>query len=232
MGYEQVTGKTPDISEFLDFSFYDLVWYHPGVHPSISEDNRVLGRWLGVSHRNGSNMCYWVMGRDVIPVTETTIQHVTFNNMLDVNIASQIEQFDEALQARLDDSNFKLPGMDDFAFNDINHNAPSWEHSYGDNITANFEPLVNAEDDIDPAVYNKYIGAKMILDNKANGGSNIATVKRQVTDVNGRPIGTAHTSPLFDSREYEIELEDGTEDRIFANKNAENIYAQLDDEGR
>jgi hypothetical protein len=26
-GYEQVTGKTPNISELLDFEFYDLVWW-------------------------------------------------------------------------------------------------------------------------------------------------------------------------------------------------------------
>jgi hypothetical protein len=26
-GYEQVTGKTPDISECLDFEFYDLLWW-------------------------------------------------------------------------------------------------------------------------------------------------------------------------------------------------------------
>ena len=71
----------------------------------------------------------------------------------------------------------------------------------------------------------------MILDNKAYGGGNIATVKHQVTDINVRSVGNAHTNPLFDSREYEIELENGTEDRIFANKIAENIYAQLDDEG-
>jgi hypothetical protein len=25
-GYEIITGKTPDISEYLDFDFYDLVW--------------------------------------------------------------------------------------------------------------------------------------------------------------------------------------------------------------
>ena len=37
---------------------------------------------------------------------------------------------------------------------------------------------------------------------------------------------------MLDTREYEIELEDGTEDRIMANKIAENIYSQLDDEGR
>jgi hypothetical protein len=26
-GYEQVTGETPDISEWLDFEFFDLVWW-------------------------------------------------------------------------------------------------------------------------------------------------------------------------------------------------------------
>ena len=25
-GYKEVTGQTPDISEWLDFEFYDLVW--------------------------------------------------------------------------------------------------------------------------------------------------------------------------------------------------------------
>ena len=35
-----------------------------------------------------------------------------------------------------------------------------------------------------------------------------------------------------DSREYEIELEDGTMDRIFANKIARNLYSQVDDKGR
>jgi hypothetical protein len=51
---ESVTGNTPDIFEYLDFDFYfdfyDIVWYYPGVHPSISKDNRALGRWVGVSH--------------------------------------------------------------------------------------------------------------------------------------------------------------------------------------
>ena len=26
-GYEEMTGNTPDISEWLDFEFYDLVWW-------------------------------------------------------------------------------------------------------------------------------------------------------------------------------------------------------------
>ena len=37
----------------------------------------------------------------------------------------------------------------------------------------------DAEDDIDCDVYDKYIGAKVSLDGKANGGGNIATVKKR-----------------------------------------------------
>jgi hypothetical protein len=36
-GYEEVTGNTPDISEWLDFEFYDLVWWlDQPTKPSIT----------------------------------------------------------------------------------------------------------------------------------------------------------------------------------------------------
>ena len=58
---EHVTGKTPEISEYCDFYFYDLVWYHPGFHPNFNDKNGTLGQWLGVYHRIGSYMCYWIL---------------------------------------------------------------------------------------------------------------------------------------------------------------------------
>ncbi|KAL7527756.1 hypothetical protein ACHAWF_002296, partial [Thalassiosira exigua] len=61
---EAVTGKMPDISEFCDFDFYDLVWYHAGVHPGVGEQNREVGRWLGVSEHVGSDMCYWILSNN------------------------------------------------------------------------------------------------------------------------------------------------------------------------
>ena len=45
------------------------------------------------------------------------------------------------------------------------------------------------------------------------------------------PIGHAHPNPLFDTREYEIEFTDGTREKYLANVIAENMYAQVDDEG-
>ena len=49
---EEGTGKTPDISEYLDFVFYDYVWF---IENSGHSDRSFI-RWLGVSHRIGSQM--------------------------------------------------------------------------------------------------------------------------------------------------------------------------------
>ncbi|KAL7551889.1 hypothetical protein ACHAWF_015100, partial [Thalassiosira exigua] len=57
-------------------------------------------------------------------------------------------------------------------------------------------------------------------------------VTRHITDKNGRPIGKAHSNPMLDTRVYEVQLEDGTHEYLMANKIAENLYAQVDDEGR
>jgi hypothetical protein len=44
-GYEQVTGETPDISEWLDFEFYDLVWWWDRPNnPNINDEMKRLGR--------------------------------------------------------------------------------------------------------------------------------------------------------------------------------------------
>jgi len=177
------------------------------------------------------------MGESGIPIADTTVQHVTRNDMLDPTIATQIEAFNETLTTRLDDTNFKINRVA-ISFEYDYEDLPQFDKAYGDNTPHDSEydedhvPLVDAEDEIGPSVLDKYLGAKITLDDVANGGGNIATVKSRVTNVNGRPIRTANNNPLLDNQEYEIELEDGATDRIFANKIAENIYSQLDDEGR
>ena len=57
-GYKEVTGVMPDISEYLDFDFWDLVWYWDKCHPSLSKYDRLFAHWAGVSHHVGSDLCY------------------------------------------------------------------------------------------------------------------------------------------------------------------------------
>ena len=235
---ESVNGKTPDISEYLDFDFYDLCWYYTETHPSISKDNRALCRWLGVSHRIGSDMCYWIITETGRPMAETTVQHVTRDDLLDQDMKMQIDNFNEAVERRLSDQNFVIPipeYMDGFALQDVDYDlpqwdVPGWDPTAGDEPNDNV-PLAEAEDDIDPEVYDEYVGAKVIL-NDADGRANLATVVRRSTDHTGRPIGKRHHVTAFDTREFDIELEDGTQERILANRIAANIYSQVDDEGR
>ena len=51
---DNITGETEDISDYLDFGFYDRVWFHENA--GLGE--RGLGCWIGVSHRTGGAMSY------------------------------------------------------------------------------------------------------------------------------------------------------------------------------
>ena len=103
---EAVTGETPDISEYVDFDFYDLVCYHTGHHPNVSKDYQTLGLWMRVVRMVGSDMSYWIMSISGQPVAETIAQHVIYDDMLDPDIAVQIKAFYKALMKRLDYNNF------------------------------------------------------------------------------------------------------------------------------
>lgn len=58
-GIERLTGDTIDISEWLDFEFYDLVWYWDQKKMDMTDEQARIGRWLGIAHRVGSDMTYW-----------------------------------------------------------------------------------------------------------------------------------------------------------------------------
>jgi hypothetical protein len=46
-----VTGETPDISEWIDFEFYDRVWFYNQKKIKIDGSGRRLARWLCIAHQ-------------------------------------------------------------------------------------------------------------------------------------------------------------------------------------
>ena len=85
---EIITGETPDLSEYIDFGFYDWVYFRTNAGLGPAE----LGKWLGISHRVGKLMSYWILPRSGIPISVTTVQRVT-----------NLEKQTEALQAKMND---------------------------------------------------------------------------------------------------------------------------------
>ena len=67
---EAVTGETPDISEYVYFDSYDLVWHHTGKHPIVSKEYQSLGLWIRVECRVGSDMSYCIMQIFGQPIAE------------------------------------------------------------------------------------------------------------------------------------------------------------------
>jgi len=55
---------------------------------------------------------------------------------------------------------------------------------------------------------------------------------KRIRDDNGNPIRQHHQNPLLDTRQYEVQFQDGSTSEYTANLIAENLYAQCDAEGR
>ena len=62
-------------------------------------------------------------------------------------------------------------------------------------------------------------------------GPEFAKVTKRLRDKDGLPIGTANDNPILDSRLYEVEYLDGHKASLAANAIAENLFAQVDDDG-
>ena len=102
-GLEKITGETVDITEYLDFAFWDLVWFHSDL-----KDGPYLGQWLGVSHRVGSALCYHILKYNGEIESRTTVQHVTQDDLDTPETKIRIDVFNKKVAERLNDDIFKL----------------------------------------------------------------------------------------------------------------------------
>ena len=226
---EIVEGNTPDISEYAQFDWYQLVWYHdPAVQ--FPGDTKKLGRWIGVAHDVGSPMTFWVLPTTCKVLARSTVSALTDDDLANPVVQTRIVELDEEIKSRIGDSlseeelNPELTGLlpevpDDIFLpdHDMEHDSP--------------EPEAAAPeaDDYTPEAYDEYLTAEVLLPNM--GTITKAKVVGRKRDADGNPIGRRNINPILDTREYEVEFPDGATDIFTANMIAENLYSQVDEEG-
>jgi hypothetical protein len=231
-GIERITGETPDISEWLDFDIYDLVWVWDNPNAEV---NPRLARWLGVAHRIGSDLCYWVINDNGNVLARTTVQHVTDLDRKQPETAERIKTFDEALSAKLGDANHELPDvvpgssffLEDLELGDGGVPIPEVD----DPVYADGEEGAFEQDEFTEDVMDGYLNAELLLPDSANNMVKARVLKRAKGE-DGNPIGLHHKNPLFDTREYTVEFPDGTTAEYQANIIAETLFSQSDSEGK
>ena len=104
--YEIMTGETPDISEWLDFDFYD--WVHYWDNPD-DKDSPKIGKWLGVSHRIGSALCYYVLKENGKIVSRTTVQPIPDVELQEPEIMEKREKCKDNIDHILSDESYIIP---------------------------------------------------------------------------------------------------------------------------
>ena len=230
-GVERITGNTPDISEWIDFEMYDLVWFWDTMQrlkdPSEDGGSRRLGRWIGIAHRIGSDLCYWVLPETGVPMARTTVQHVTELDLKTDEIKEKVKVFESKLRERLRDENHIIKDTDG-----VENVSYIEDDEQPDNEMAeeNAPDLDDHLEDYTPESYDTLLNSELML---PHGDEMIrGRVVKRARDSEGRPIGKRHDNPLLDTREYEVELPDGSTAQYMANVIAENIFSQVDEEGR
>ena len=227
---EQLTGETPEISEYLDFTFYDWCWYNDNA--GLGETK--LGRWLGVSHRVGSLMSYWVLTQKGNVISRTTVSRVTNLEMQVDSTKSRLQEFDTAIIDRLnDEAHIIVEGGKsqpyDWSDHPFDEDTDFVEEFHS--VVSNNE-IKEADEEFTPDTYDDwYLNMELAVPRGDNPNPQYAKVTRRLRDADGIPIGTANKNPILDSRMYEVEYQDGTKASLAANYIAENLFAQVDQEG-
>jgi hypothetical protein len=229
---EQITGETPDISEYLDFSFYDWVWFKENA--GVGDNS--CGRWLGVSHRVGNLMSNWVLTDNGRVISRTTVQRITNLELGTTEVKERCKRYNERIAELLNDANHIIQGDGERQLQDWDDCTLDSDEDFANefNNVVSDSQIPEADETFTPDVFDDtYLQKEIAVARGAGTEEDVeyGKVTKRLRDAEGRPIGTAHDNPLLDTREYEVEFRDGHYESLSANLIAQHLYSQIDEEG-
>ena len=229
---QKVTGHTPDISNYLEFGFYDRVWYRdrPGCGSPLP------GRWLGVAENVGSIMTYWILTISGNVIARSDVWCPTNLELQTDEIKATMKDFDDQMHRNIGEEQLVNDGEkpDPSYWSDLREKDDSFDEEFfklyqDDDLPEEEDAEVTVESS--PGIADdEFLKMELALPRDGDGPS-LARVKRRKTDANGRPIGTANLNPILDTRLFEVEFLDGHTAAMTANAIAENLFAQVDEHG-
>ena len=98
-----MTGDTVNIGKWTDSEFYDLCWYWDTPN---DWENSKFGRWLGVSHRIGRQLCYCILNDIVTILVKTTVHNVPQDEMANTDIMNRFRDYHKKLEKVIGDDQY------------------------------------------------------------------------------------------------------------------------------
>ena len=238
--HEKVLGYSPDISEYLSFSWYQWVWFHDPSAP----DRWLLGRWLGPAHNSGQGLASHILSSSGKVVTRSSVTSLPPQDISEDDISRRQSDFTTSVESHIgnylsgtfdkdllldtedpyaslfdiDDNQFDTDDVD-FALDENGHVVSKPD---AETFLSHDAPFKEASDE--------YINLKVPLPHE--GVLAEGTVLSRVRNQDGSLKGTANANPILDTREYTVQFGDGSYAEYTANNIVENLYNQVDDDGR
>jgi len=227
--YELVTGNTPDISEYISFSWYQPVYYLDNTN--FPEEKERIGRWIGVAHNIGQALCFWILPKSGAPIARTTVKAITAAEMQTDVVKEELIAYDNMINRKLGDQSISDSDLP-FEIGSADLQKALADADYEDD--GKYDPQEpEAErpdlDDLSEEVLDNLLSAEVVL--PKDGLQFIGKVVGRKRDSNGELIGRANSNPILDTRVYKVEFPDGTINEYSANILSEAIYSQVDPEG-
>ena len=225
---QKVVGDTVDISNYLEFGFYDRVWYRDNAGLGAQK----LGRWLGVAENIGSIMTYYILQSNGEVVARSTVWNITNLEKEIDSTKDVINAYDTELSRHFND---EFPGDGDKPDPELWADLKESDEDFREEFFKIYEDsdLPEAKDDLpepSPGIADTELLSMELALPRDGDGPELARVKRRKKDSDGI-IGTAHKNPILDTRVFEVEFIDGHTAAMTANAIAENLYSQVDQEG-
>lgn len=223
---EALTGETPDISQYLDFGWYDWVWFKENAGLDVPQ----LGRFLGIANSSANLMTFHILPESGIPVAAGTVQRMTLlEQETDAN-KERMAQYSRKISEKFKEGRLLTegdrPNLDDWS--DLLQDDEDFAAEF--NRLYNNMDVAEADDEFDPDSFDNYLDMEIALD-RGLDHPQLARVTKRLKDHRGNPIGTSHSNPILDTRMYEVEFTDGYKQSMSANIIAENMFASVDEEG-
>ena len=234
--FEKVMGYTPDIAEYLLFDWFQWVWFHEPADP----DNSRLGRWLGPSYHSGQLLASRILTEKGTVVTRSSVSSLSPSENASPEIQRRKNDFTESMEKVIGNYSTALNENTTTSFNSEDPYESLFEQDANDDenqlyrdeneLTPDVESYISPTDSPVLEIGDKHIGVSLDLPHK--GEMKHGTIKSRKRNNDGTLVGTAHDNPTLDSRVYTVDFGDGDYAEYSANVIMENLYAQVDEEGK
>jgi hypothetical protein len=181
-------------------------------------------------------MSYWILPESGIPISCTTVQRLTNLERQANEWKANMLTFERGLEGKFQATSSDVVASTNNIPGDKLLNLEREDPGFIEEFTRviDNESIKHADEDVDDMAVGEvdpYVNMELGLPRGSDDELRLAHVKRRAVVFEGRPVGRPSTNPLLDSRQYEVEYLDGETEILTANIIAENLLAQVDDEG-